>query len=47
MVKGVAEDTQERTVDCPHCGRKIKIVARAEGHLIGWKKFNTVWIESA
>jgi DNA-directed RNA polymerase subunit RPC12/RpoP len=40
------EDTQERIVECPHCGKRIKIVARAEGYL-DWKKFNTVWIEKA
>jgi len=41
------EDTRERIVDCPYCGKKIKIVMRAEGELSGWKKFNTVWIEMA
>jgi len=47
LVKDVPEDVQERIVECPHCGRNIKIVSRAEGHLVGWKKFNTVWIQKA
>jgi hypothetical protein len=47
LVKGLAEDVQERIVECPHCGKNIKIVARAEGYLGGWKKFNTVWVQKA